>query len=295
MFNYFEFARRCNRPLILDGANGSLLLNSGIASDKYLWTSAANILNPEKVLSVHRKYLKVGVDIITTNTFRTNPSAVKQSTLNQTELVKAGVLLAKESTKKYNAIIAGCNPPAEDCYQRRRTISIKELKYNHHKHISQLIEYGSDFVLNETQSHFDEIKIISAYCSKNEIPYVVSFYFDDKLKLLSGENLFSVLDYVRQFNPLAIGFNCISPDIFLNVIQKQLKNIIWGFYLNCGDSEHSSEKITCSISPDDYLKTIKLSLDKSPSFIGACCGSTPLHISTLKKYFDGKINNSSTG
>jgi len=295
MFNTFSFAKKVKRPLILDGATGSLLINMGFKPDQNVWTSAANVLNPKNVLLVHKKYIKAGADIITTNTFRTNPSAINKSDFDQTQLVKEGVLLAKNAAEKYNVLIAGSNPPAEDCYQQQRTITQKELRYNHHKHISQLIEYGSDFVLNETQSHFDEIKIISEYSSKTNIPFVVSLFNDQKLNLLSGESLFKVIDYLKHFPTLAIGINCVSPNTYLKTINKFSQKINWGFYLNCGKSTHSSQKIVCSISPYNYLESVKLSLSKSPSFIGACCGSTPQHISTLKKYFDGKINNSNTG
>lgn len=295
MFNNFSFARIVKRPLILDGAVGSLLIKMGVKPDSNLWTSAANISDPEKVFTLHVKYLKAGADIITTNTFRTNPAAVNQSNVDQTELVKNGVLLAKNAAAKYNALIAGSNPPAEDCYQRQRTITQKDLRYNHHKHISQLMEYGCDFVLNETQSHFDEIKIICEYSSKKNIPFVLSLFTDQKLNLLSGENIYEVINYLKHFPALAIGFNCISAETFLRLGFKFLNRMNWGFYLNCGRSEHTSENIISSVSPDNYLKVVQSSLAKSPSFIGACCGSTPKHISKLKKYFDGKIGNSNTG
>lgn len=295
MFNYFLFAKRIKRPLLLDGANGSLLLKIGIKFDPAIWTSAANILSTEKVISVHKKYIKAGADIITTNTFRTNPIAVGNTNLSQIKLVRSGVELAIEAGRDSNVLIAGSNPPAEDCYQRQRTISLKELKYNHHKHISQLVEYGSDFILNETQSHFDEIKITAEYCSFNDIPYVISLFYDQNLKILSGENLSAVIKYLNDFNSLAIGFNCISKNIFRKTFPKITAKDSWGFYLNCGTGNFSDEKIICSVSPDDYLQTVKLLLDKNPSFIGACCGSTPDHILKLKNYFDEKLNHPNTG
>ena len=97
----------------MDGSTGSLLIKMGIKPDHNLWTSAANIFNPEIVFSLHKKYIRAGADIITTNTFRTNPAAVNRSDLDQTQLVKKGVLLAKSAGEKYNVLIAGSNPPAE--------------------------------------------------------------------------------------------------------------------------------------------------------------------------------------
>ncbi len=44
-------------------------------------------------------------------------------------------------------------------------------------HIDALMENGCDFIMNETQSHFDEIKFIAKYCGQNNIPFVMNFFF----------------------------------------------------------------------------------------------------------------------
>ena len=176
--NLFSLAKRINRPLILDGAMGSMLQEIKVKSKGSLWMSYANIENPDKVYSIHKKYIEAGADIITTNTFRTNPNALKEfPKLKSEKLVKAGVDLAKKAKGKLPVLIAGSNAPAEDCYHEKRTISKKELSYNHKKHIDLLMSAGCDFILNETQSHLDEIKIIAQYCNQRKVPYVLSFFF----------------------------------------------------------------------------------------------------------------------
>ena len=75
----FLFAKRSNRPLLLDGAMGSLLQQRGIKSHPHLWMSLTNITQPDEVVKIHKAYVKAGADIITTNTFRTNPVSVKRS------------------------------------------------------------------------------------------------------------------------------------------------------------------------------------------------------------------------
>jgi len=287
-FNLFELSRRINRPLILDGAMGSLLQQKGVKAETNLWMSLTNINRPKKVLSIHKEYIKAGSDIITTNTFRTNPAALKGTKHNLNKLVKASVNLALEAANDLPVLVAGSNPPAEDCYQVKRTISKKELDLNHKEHISKLMEYGSHFILNETQSHLDEIKIISKFCSKNKIPFIISLFFNQRLRILSGESLEDVINFILEYNPLAIGFNCILPSL-MNIAMKRLKfNVNWGLYLNCGDGSYTDEDIKCGISPDNYLFEIKKYLTKKPSFIGSCCGSSPLHIKKIKEYLDGR-------
>ncbi len=208
---------KLKRPLILDGAIGTLLGQKGVKFDKYLWASIANISAPELVTDIHKNYIVAGADIITTNTFRTNPAAIKHSNIQFSieKLVKQSVLPAKNavknstefSAKSSDVFIAGSNAPAEDCYQKEVTLSKNEIEYNHKKHIELLWENGVDFILNETQSHLEEIEIICKYCSDNDINYMVSIFFDDELKLLSGEHLLEAIELIKNYSPIAIGFN----------------------------------------------------------------------------------------
>jgi methionine synthase I (cobalamin-dependent) len=289
--NIFSLAKRINRPLILDGAIGSLLQQNGVKPDKRLWMSIANITHPELVIKIHRDYIDAGADIITTNTFRTNPAAAKGlSEYTPGQLVKRAVKLAKKGTGNLPVLIAGSNAPAEDCYQVERTISKHELAQNHKKHIDLLMECGVHFILNETHSHFDEIKIISKYCDKNDIPYLMSLFFTDELKLLSGEKLSETLKFLNDSNALALGFNCVLPSTM-----EKAKNLTkfpanWGLYLNCGDGSFSDTDIKCGISPITYSDEINKYLKLSPAYIGACCGSSPAHIKGIKKMLDGKAN-----
>lgn len=288
-FNIFQFAKRIKRPLILDGAMGSLLEQQGLTKEDSSWSAKANLKFPDKVLNIHKSYIESGADIITTNTFRTNPVALHQVGIkNFKRYVKKAVELAFQAKGNYPILVAGSNAPAEDCYQVERTISKKQIEYNHSAHIDALIEYGCNFILNETQSHFDEIKFIIRYCEKNDVPFVISLYFDENLCLLSGENISEVLRFLSDSNALSIGFNCVSSSLLLKLISKIDVPHIWGYYLNCFDKDSETNSV-CSISIGDYLATIQELMHWSPSFIGACCGSNPDFIRSIKGFLDARI------
>jgi len=284
--NPFSLASRIKRPLILDGAMGSLLQHRGIKKDDSMWMSKANIENPEIVFKIHREYIEAGADIITTNTFRTNPLAIKNEDLKIKKLIRKSVKIAKDAIENLPIFLAGSNAPAEDCYQIERTLTKKELEYNHHKHISLLYANGVDFILNETQSHFDEIKIICKYCNRENIPYVISLFFTNSYKLLSKNKLIDVIKFIIEYEPLAISFNCIMSNIFFDLIKTAQIDYDWGVYLNLGSGSFSDVNIETSVSPDDYKRITKEILSFNPSFIGACCGSTPAHIKEIKSFLD---------
>lgn len=291
-FNLFTFASKVNRPLLLDGAMGSLLQQKGIKFEGKLWTSLANLKDSNIVYNIHKSYIKAGADIITTNTFRTNPAAVNsQQKIKFEKFVKVSVQIAQEAAKGQNVLIAGSNAPAEDCYQVGRMISKKELEYNHKKHIDELMKNGCDFVLNETQSHFDEIKIICDYCNKKNIPFVVSLLVNENLRLLSGETIFEIINFIKHTGAMCISFNCISPFVFSKLIRKVTFNFNWGMYLNLGHGNYNSRIISTAISPSAYSDIVKKYFPQSPSIIGGCCGSNPAHIKKLREMLDGRFNN----
>jgi homocysteine S-methyltransferase len=171
-----------------------------------------------------------------------------------------------------------------------RTLSNKELQMNHSKHIDLLIDNRVDFVLNETQSHFDEIQLICNHCDRNRIPYIISLYIDENLKLLSGENIEEILSLLINTSVLAVGINCILPELFIKVIgSTQLPNN-WGFYLNCGNGKQTDKIMECGIQPNEYLESVKESMLLKPAFIGSCCGSSPAHTKIIREFLDGKIS-----
>jgi homocysteine S-methyltransferase len=285
-----DFQSVYRQPYILDGAIGSYLQRSGFDPDPALWFSHLNIINPESVLKVHQDYITAGADIITTNTFRTNPAAVTGSGFTSAELVQKAVYIARESAKGEEVFIAGSNPPAEDSYQRNRVLSLSKLRKNHSVHISQLMESGCDFILNETQGHSDEIQIICEVCSNEQIPFIISLYFDSDFRILSGESVFEIIDFVFDSNPLAIGFNCINIEVFRLFLANFNSSYPWGFYLNYGLGDITDSKITDSYEPGYEFDVIKSGLEKKAKFIGGCCGSGPEHIKHIKNIIYGNNN-----
>jgi len=288
-FNVFHFAKKIKRPLILDGAMGSLLEQKGLTKKDSSWSADANIKHSDIVLQIHKDYVKAGADILTTNTFRTNPVSLQQSgKTNFKRYVKKAVEIAFEAKNNFPILIAGSNAPAEDCYQVERRISKKLLEYNHSAHITSLMEYGCHFILNETQGHFDEIKFISRFCDKNNIPYIISLYFDENLNLLSGEKVSEVIKFLSDTNVLSIGFNCISSAMLMKLVSQVELPLSWGFYLNCFQKTEDKNAV-CSISVGDYLITVQEMIHYSPSFVGACCGSNPDFIRSIKGYLDARV------
>lgn len=289
--NIIQLQNQIKRPLVLDGAIGSLLQQRNVQMHDILWSSYANIAAPNKVNEIHREYISAGADIITTNTFRTNPIAYNQASLeiSNSDFVKISVGLAKEAVgENDNIFVAGSNPPAEDSYQNYRNVTNNEIEVNHKNHIDMLWDNGVDFILNETQSHFDEIKIICEHCNKSKIPFIVSLFVTEEGRILSGELLNEVLKYIANFNQIAVGINCVCPIVFNKIVCGMETEMQWGFYLNCGSGNLTDTEIFEGVTPANYIDVIKMKFNREPFFIGSCCGSSPEHTKVVKEYLIGK-------
>lgn len=292
LYEVKQYFLKIDKPIILDGAMGSLIQMRGYKTDKYLWSSLININNRKAIQDIHVEYINAGCNVITTNTFRTNPIAVDKSPegYELEKLVKQSVDISKNVAEKYNVLLAGSNPPAEDCYNSQRTVNKNRLEYNHHKHIELLYNNGTDFILNETQSHLDEIEIICKYCSKNNIPFVISLLLTEDLKILSGETAYDIFQLVKSYSPLLISVNCISNSVFSKFLNEMELNYDWGFYLNCGKGSYNNDELICGLDENSYVDIVKSSLSFNPKLIGACCGSSPKHILNIKNLLYGTTN-----
>lgn len=292
-FSFSEIQKKRKRPLILDGATGAILQNDLNEPTSPLWTSKLTLTKPQKVIDLHKSYIDAGADIITTNTFGTNPTAIRLagSNFDSKKLVRESVKLAGEARGDSEILIAGSNPPAEDCYKQARSISEEELYANHESHIDYLWESGVDFILNETMSHFDEIRAVIRICTLKNIPFIISLYLDDDLELLRGGTLFDSMVYIQEFTPIALGINCIYPAVFEKIDLQRVSKLKWGFYLNCGSGNVTDSVIECGVSPSDYTNEIKKYIKYNPVFIGSCCGSNPSHTKAIKDYLDEIYSN----
>ncbi len=87
--------------LIFDGAMGTMLQKLGLKISDL--PEELNILEPEKIINIHRKYIEAGAKVITTNTFGANEIKLKQSEFSLESIIDKAIGNVKKQgkTKKY--------------------------------------------------------------------------------------------------------------------------------------------------------------------------------------------------
>jgi homocysteine S-methyltransferase len=104
--------------LLLDGATGSEIARRGVYVSKGstperlgAWSATANLDAPEVVREVHEAYLRLGVDVITSNNFWTSPSKLAEVGLaerwEEVATAAARIALAARDAVRPDACVAG--------------------------------------------------------------------------------------------------------------------------------------------------------------------------------------------
>src|SRR2546430_5058996 len=97
--------------IVLDGATGTELGRRGVDTRSALFSAAALVSEAgiAALRTVHADYVRAGAQVITANTFRTNP---RKAGARWRELTELAVRLARGS----RATVAGSMAPVEGCY-----------------------------------------------------------------------------------------------------------------------------------------------------------------------------------
>jgi len=259
-----------------------------------LWSANALIHTPGLVRKIHEDYLAAGAEIITTNTFRTNPRAVEKSGTGADwrELTAVAIRLAREArtaSGNEKAIIAGSVAPVEDCYSPDLVPPDSHLAREHGLLVHALADEGVDLVLVETMNTIREALAAARAAREVDIPFAVSFITTGDGSLLSGEPLADAVKMVEQLQPSLIMVNCVS----VLDIEKEFRilrantDLPCGLYANVGSPLRDFD-LNMHREADDsvFADQVRTLLELVAAVIGGCCGTTPETIAVMKITMD---------
>ncbi|KAL1233275.1 Homocysteine S-methyltransferase [Trichinella pseudospiralis] len=275
-------------PLVLDGSMATTLLNAGCdyIEDDPLWSSRALLKDPKKVLQTHLDFLKVGADIVQTNTYQACISRLQDvldNGRNISEYYVAG------SVGPY--AVSLCDG-SEYSGRYIQNTPVSEIRKYYHDQFCAMTMARVDFIALETMPSLTEAKIALEVLSEYNHPSCwVSFSCKDEYRTNYGD-LFSDVVYEISKCPgvTAVGINCTKPD-FISGLLKQARNVLMPFvvYPNSG----RWTRATGWVEPPYYSKPIgervQEWIELGARIIGGCCGVSPLQLAEVSKSVKGPL------
>ncbi len=292
------------RPVLLDGPTGTELGRSGVDLSLPGWSASAVEMHPEIVRWIHVDYLDAGAEILTANTFRTTPRALRHAgeespDLHAEQLTAIAVQLAREAIaergRESNAFVAGALAPLEDCYRPDLVPSIDDLRREHSAQVGFLARAGVDLVLVETMNTLREAAEATRAATAAGLPAWTSFVVGPGGKLLSGEPIEEAARAAIDAGAGAVLVNCSSlDDTGEAVVRLAGLSVPFGAYANAGQPTATSgaAPILALVDPAEYAARAREWLDLGAWIVGSCCGTGAPHIAALARLLDERPGSS---
>ena len=312
-----------NRILVLDGAMGTMIQSYGLTEDDFRGQRFAdsnvemkgnndmlNITRPDVILDIHRRYLRAGADIISTNTFSSQRISEADYRLEDVsrEMAYEGARLARQAADEFSTparprFVAGSVGPTNKTCSMSPDVSnpaLRELTYDqlfaaYSEQIEALVDGGVDVLLIETI--FDTLNAKVAVDAATDVirrldrdvPIMMSVTVSDLAgRTLSGQTLDAFLASISTYNIFSVGLNCsfgarqMKP--FLAHLARKAP-----YYVSC----HPNAGLPNSLglydeTADSMAPQIAEYVNEGlVNIIGGCCGTTDEFIARYVPIVEG--------
>ena len=272
------------RPLLYDGSKGVVLQSMGLTSGELGETW--NLTHPERVSEVYRQYRAAGSDVLQTNTFSANRSALRAHGLDSRleELNTAGVRLALEVSD--GAFVAASAGPTG-----RMTAPFGDLTFREAYEIfaeqARILEaVGANAIHFETFMDLTEIRAAILAAKENtRLPVVASMALEASGKTLMGTGAEICARVMEAAGADVVGVNCsCGPQALLDPVRTMAASVSVPVIAkpNAGLPETVDGVSVYRESPEDFAALAPEFLARGVRLLGGCCGTTPEFIAALR-------------
>ncbi|KIL41142.1 homocysteine methyltransferase [Gordoniibacillus kamchatkensis] len=268
--------------LVGDGAMGTYLYQMGFPVG--ISYEELNLLQPDVIRGVHRRYVEAGARLIETNTFSANREKLSKYGLEgEVEAInRAGVKLAREAAGDEAYVVGAIGSIRAGKRKNVRTSRVVEALQ---EQIAVLLESGVDGVLLETFYDLEELMLALKLVRRaGGLPVICQFATDGTGATQDGVPLHEAFARLQEAGADVVGFNCRSgPNGILRAMEKLAvpDGLFTSVFPNAGMPDYVDGKYSFTAGPDYFGASARRFADLGVRLIGGCCGTTPEHIAAV--------------
>ncbi len=289
------------RVLVADGAMGTMLQELDLtAADFGGYEGCNEMLNltrPEAVADVHRAYLAAGSDLVETNTFGANLTALREYGLADRleELAEAGARIARQAADEWTTpsrprwVLGSVGPGTK--LPSLGQVSYAEIRDACAAQVAAMIRGGIDAVQIETGQDLLAVRAGVAGARRAmrqagvDLPLLVSITLETTGAMLVGSDLSAVVASLVPLGVDALGLNCATgPDRMKGPLRRLAASCPLPLTCmpNAGLPRLTPAGAVYPLEPDDFASAMTAFVrDQGLALVGGCCGTTPAHIKAL--------------
>jgi 5-methyltetrahydrofolate--homocysteine methyltransferase len=297
------------KVLVFDGAMGTSLQKQDLTADhfggeQYNGCNDYLVISyPEAVERVHRSFLEVGVDVLETDTFRSNRITMAEYKLQDRviEINETAARLARGLADEYSTayaqprFVAGSIGPSgklpSTTDPELSNVSFDELVDVFREQAVGLIRGGVDVLLIETSQDILEVKAAIIGCHKAMdktgvyLPIQAQVTLDTTGRMLLGTDVNAALAVLEDMGIDVIGLNCSTgPEHMREPIRLLGENstLPVSCIPNAGLPLNVDGQAVYPLEPEPFAQDLYEFVTKhNISIVGGCCGTTPEHLKLL--------------
>lgn len=304
------------RVLVFDGAMGTSLQVQNLTAEHFGGEgyNGCNdflvISYPEAVEKVHRSFLEVGVDVLETNTFRSNRITMGEYKLGDrvVEINQIAASLARRLADEYAGktgqprFVAGSMGPSGKLPSANdpdlSNVSFDQLAEVFREQAIGLIRGGVDLLLIETSQDILEVKAaitgihLAFEQTQTGLPIQAQVTLDTTGRMLLGTDVAAALTILEGMGIDVIGLNCSTgPEHMREPIRILGENSILPVSCipNAGLPLNVDGQAVYPLEPEPFAEALVEFVEKHHiSVVGGCCGTTPAHLKLLVDKINGR-------
>ncbi|MDD9270173.1 bifunctional homocysteine S-methyltransferase/methylenetetrahydrofolate reductase [Paenibacillus sp. GCM10023248] len=273
-----------------DGAMGTYLYQMGFPVG--ISYEELNLLRPETVADVHRRYYEAGARLIETNTFSANREKLSKYGLEgDVEAInRAGVELARKAVGDGAYVVGAIGSIRAG---KRKNVRTADVEASLREQIGILLDSPVDGLLLETFYDLEELQLaLRIIRSMSGLPVICQFANEGTGSTQDGVPLQEAFLRLQDDGADVIGFNCrVGPNGILRSMEKltPLAGVPFSAFPNAGLPDYVDGQYTYAATPQYFAESALRFADLGARIIGGCCGTTPEHIAAVAQALQGYV------
>jgi homocysteine S-methyltransferase len=281
------------RPLLFDGAMGTLLYSRGVPQRACL--DELVLSHPDLISTIHREYLEAGADAIETNTFGANRFRLADYGLEKlaAQINRRGAQLAREArdTAGRDALVAGSIGPLGTGMPGRPRPHPGIARAAFREQIEGLLEGGADMFVLETFGDLETLLLaIEEVRRACAMPIVAQMTFGEDFLARDGATPEAAAAALASAGVDAVGVNCgAGPLVCLEALVRTGRpsaTVARSIMPNAGLPQRIEGRFVYSAGPEYFGEIVPRMVAAGATIVGGCCGTTPEHTRAMREAID---------